>query len=153
MFRWPWRRKPALPTLPEGLRWCEVCGEPRGRTPDGRVSACWCSGLICNRCDERIRRPISDFYDAGGPSGRWWHVSWFEAQGHTFACARTHPEATGFVTLEPDPDVRAYQEAMTRRSLAEMDRNREARDALDDDGPTIQFGPMPGIVRLPPEGS
>lgn len=174
MFRLPWRRKPARPPLPDGLRWCETCGEPRGATPAGRVSACYCSGLICNRCDERIRRPISDYYevstpsrgaDAGVPIGRWWHVPWFALQGHSSSCSRTHPEADGFTTLEPDPDVRAYQEAITRRSLEQMRRNDEARVAPEvrtglsgrgdetalDDGPTIQFGAMPGIMRLPPD--
>jgi hypothetical protein len=46
--------------LPLGLRICETCGEPRGTSRGGGVSACFCSRLNCNRCGARRRRPITD---------------------------------------------------------------------------------------------
>ena len=61
--------------LPRGLRTCPDCGEVRGTTTRGSVSACYCSGLVCNRCGGRERRPITDYYDPH--DRRWWHVPYF----------------------------------------------------------------------------
>lgn len=61
--------------LPWGLRTCDVCGGVRGRTPDGCVSSCYCSGIVCNWCGRRFHRPISDYWS---PIDRIWvHVPWF----------------------------------------------------------------------------
>ena len=55
--------------LPEGLSVCADCGDVRGKTPDGRLSVCYCQGVVCDWCGARSRRPISDHYvpraDAG----------------------------------------------------------------------------------------
>ena len=111
--------------LPRGLRICATCGEARGRTPRGRVSACYCSGLICNRCGEPRHRPITDYYDYRGRT--WTHVPWFGLMAHTCRLEPGEaPHGTGWTHLEPDPEVIADQAETTRIALAEM----EARLAL-----------------------
>ena len=116
--------------LPPGLRICPTCREARGTTPDGMVSACFCSGLVCNRCGERARRPITDYFDRR--DGGWWHVSWFGVMGHTCRLRPgEEPRGAGWTHLERDPDVVAYQEAVTRLALAEIDDGPEDRHAPD----------------------
>jgi hypothetical protein len=117
------RRTPARP-LPPGLRICETCGEARGRTPRGPVSACYCSGLVCNRCGGRARRPITDYYDHR--DGSWWHVPYFGLGTHRCELAPGEaPRGTGWTRLEPDPDVREYQQAVTRLALESTPRAPE----------------------------
>jgi hypothetical protein len=119
--------------LPRGLRICPDCGEARGTTPAGWVSACWCSGLVCNRCGGRARRPITDYYDLR--DGRWWHVPYFALAIHRCELAPGEPpKGSGWTRLEPDPDVVAYQEATTRLALAELADDDEI-DVVDGDRP------------------
>ena len=103
--------------LPPGLCICSTCGEARGTTREGRVSACYCSGAVCNRCGTRARRPISDYWDRR--AGRWWHVPWFGLMAHTCRLAPGEaPRGSGWTMLQPDPEVVAHQEAVTRATLA-----------------------------------
>jgi len=100
--------------LPEGLFLCAVCGEARGKTPDGRLSVCFCQGVICNYCREPVRRPITDYYDARG--GCWWHVPYFYLSAHSARCPAPASRRRGrqFRILPVDDDVKAYTEAMNR---------------------------------------
>jgi hypothetical protein len=117
--------------LPPGLRICERCGDARGTTPDGRVSACYCSGLVCNRCGERRHRPITDYYDLR--DGTWTHVPSFALMAHTCRPAPGEvPHGTGWTHLQPDPDVLAYQAEVTRQTLAELGAG-PAIDLVDED--------------------
>jgi hypothetical protein len=105
--------------LPPGLRICPTFPEARGATSDGRVSACFCSGLVCNRCGGRAHRPITDYFDRR--DGAWVHVPWFGVMVH--GCRLRpgeEPHGTGWTHLERDPDVVARQEAVTRLALAEL---------------------------------
>ena len=112
--------------LPRGLRTCPDCGEIRGTTTRGSVSACYCSGLVCNRCGGRERRPITDFYDPH--DRRWWHVPYFNLMAHRCKLRPGEPpHGEGWTTLEPDPDVLVYQEAATRLALSVL----EEGDVLD----------------------
>ena len=117
--------------LPLGLRICDTCGEARGTTPGGRVSACFCSGLVCNRCDEPRRRPITDYFDLR--EGTWVHVPYFALMAHACRLAPGEaPHGSGWTRLEPDPDVIAYQEAMTRFVLEAMGPDTEV-DIVEQD--------------------
>ena len=117
--------------LPIGLRICQTCREVRGVTPDGAVSACFCSGLICHRCGERVRRPITDYYDRG--AGHWWHVPYFHQAGHRCTLGPgEEPRGSGWTVLEPAPEVRAYQEARTAWTLPHMAPDAEL-DIFDGD--------------------
>jgi hypothetical protein len=111
-------RRSARP-LPEGLRICETCGAARGTTPWGVVSACWCSGLICNGCGGRAHRPITDYYDI--ELGDWLHVPYFALGGHRCVVPEGRmPGPRGWTQLTPDPDVLACQEATTKLALARL---------------------------------
>jgi hypothetical protein len=50
---------------PAAARPSDLPGLRRGprTTTDGRVSACCCSGAICNRCGARARRPTTVYCD------------------------------------------------------------------------------------------
>jgi hypothetical protein len=114
------------PALPEGLRWCETCGEPRGMTPTGAVSACPCQGVRCNWCGTNLRRPISDHWCP--EERRWIHVPYFGIMGH--ACQvpperRTQPR---FTSLPRDPDLRAYQDRVTAMVWAEVEERARRRE-------------------------
>jgi len=61
--------------LPQGLSVCADCGDVRGKTPDGRLSVCYCQGLVCSWCGTRSRRPISDHYVPR--LGHWLHTPYF----------------------------------------------------------------------------
>jgi len=106
--------------LPAGLRICRTCHEVRGTDSDGDVSACYCSGLICNACGARARRPITDYYD--WRDGMWWHVPYFGLMGHRCKLkSGEKPGGTGWTDLGPDPEVVAYQEFVTRLALGTLD--------------------------------
>ena len=117
--------------LPAGLRICRTCHEARGTDPDGDVSACYCSGLICNACGARARRPITDYYD--WRDGMWWHVPYFGLMGHRCRFKPgEQPRGTGWTSLEPDPDVVAYQDLVTRLTWASLGPDVEL-DVVDGD--------------------
>ena len=119
--------------LPAGLRLCPDCGEARGTTPDGEVSACYCSGLACNRCGGRERRPITDYYD--WREGDWTHVAYFNLMRHRCTLRPGEaPRGTGWTSLPPDPDVVALQELMTRLALESMGPDDEL-DVVSGDRP------------------
>lgn len=135
-------RVPARP-LPPGLRICPTCREARGTTPDGMVSACYCSGLVCNGCGSRARRPISDYFDRR--DGRWWHVPWFGVMGHR--CRLGPGEAAkgkGWTHLERDPDLVAYQDAVTRLAWAEIEERASARRSVAAEHPADLPSADPG---------
>jgi len=126
--------------LPRGLRICPDCGEVRGTTTRGSVSACYCSGLICNRCGGRERRPITDYYDP--QDRRWWHVPYFALMAHRCKLRPGEaPREKSWTSLEPDPDVVAYQEAVTRLTLARLGKGDEL-DLVEGDRhlDTVPFG-------------
>jgi hypothetical protein len=62
--------------LPESLRICEDCGEARGRTPEGWPSDCYCTGLECNWCGRRFRRPTTNYFSLS--DGTWHHIPHFQ---------------------------------------------------------------------------
>lgn len=134
--------------LPRGLRICETCGEVRGVTQRGRVSACYCSGLVCRRCGGRARRPITDYVDIR--NGRWSHVPYFGLMAHRCSLAPGQvPGPTGWEGLEPAPEVVAYQEAMNELAWA-LIRERQAAgeevglEIVSNDGAVIRhkLGPI-----------
>lgn len=135
----PRRRRPR--SLPAGLRICETCGEARGTTPRGSVSACYCSGLLCTACGERRRLPISDYYDWRARS--WSHVSFISGfslgGGHRCPVGPgEEPRRTPWTKLPRDPDVIAYQRAVTEftmRWVRERPAGREREQRPADDGP------------------
>ena len=121
----------ARPQLPRGLYWCPRCSEPRGTTADGGVSACWCSGFVCNGCGGPERRPITAYYDA--TTAAWRHVPHDALAAHRCRLAPGEPpRGTGWTRLEPDPDVLMYQEAVTEFALEVMADN-DAVDLVDGD--------------------
>jgi len=106
--------------LPPGLRICDHCGEARGSTPGGRVAACFCSGVICNRCGERRHRPITDLYDLC--RGVWVHIPYFALMAHTCNLAPGEaPHGTGWTHLQPDPEVLAHPVEASSQALAETE--------------------------------
>ncbi len=116
----------AVRPLPRGLRICATCGEARGTTPDGAVSACYCSELICNRCGDRRRRPVTDYYDRRDRV--WAHVPYFALMAHACRVAPGRELGEkGFTDLGPDPNVAAYQAEVTRLTHAEVDGRRAER--------------------------
>jgi hypothetical protein len=104
--------------LPLGLRVCDACGEARGKTPDGDVSACFCSGDVCLWCGTVIRRPITDYFDL--EDGEWWHVPWFNEQTHRCEAPPQKRVGIQWQARTPDPDVEAYQDAMTELAWSLM---------------------------------
>jgi hypothetical protein len=110
--------------LPAGLRICRTCHEARGTDQDGDVSACFCSGLICNACGARARRPITDYYD--WRDGTWTHVPYFGLMAHRCRLKPgEEPNGSGWTRLEPAPEVLAYQEGVTRLALAALEPGDE----------------------------
>ncbi|HEX5014335.1 MAG TPA: hypothetical protein VFV72_09275, partial [Candidatus Limnocylindrales bacterium] len=93
------------------LHVCDACGEARGTTPKGQVSACFCSGDECTWCGTVIRRPITDYYDHR--SGEWIHVPYFNELTHRCEAPPELRVGRQWRARPPDPDVRTYQEAMT----------------------------------------
>ena len=111
--------------LPKGLRLCETCGEARGTTTRGYVSACYCSGVECTWCGEVIRRPISDYY--GLRDRTWWHVPYFNQMGHGCKAPAERRIGKQWKTRTPDPDVKAYQDAVTELAWAELEERQRGR--------------------------
>ena len=105
--------------LPPGLAACATCGEARGSTPDGRVAACICQGVVCTWCGARARRPISDHYDRR--SG-WLHTPHFILMGHGCPAPPEARVGKQWVQLPADEAVTAYQAEMTRLARAEIER-------------------------------
>jgi hypothetical protein len=113
----------------------------RGVSTEGRVSACYCSGLVCNRCGGRVRRPISDYYDPA--DGGWWHVPYFYKMVHRCDLAPGEvAKGSGWTTLDPAPEVRAYQEALTRWTLKRLE---PAEGSTDSDGGCLGSAAQPAI--------
>ncbi len=111
--------------LPKGLRLCDACGEARGTTPHGDVSACYCSGVDCTWCGETLRRPITDYYDRR--DRRWWHVSHFGLQAHRCPAPEARRVGAQFHKRTPDPDVERYQTAVTELTWRESEARRARR--------------------------
>ena len=117
--------------LPPGLRICDHCGEARGSTPGGRVAACFCSGVICNRCGERRlgRSPTTTtFARAPGStsrSSRFWPTPPPRA-GRGAARDRLDAPAArprgGSCPAEADRQALAEMEAWAVLDLVEADR-------------------------------
>ena len=101
-------RRPALPT---GLVICDDCGEPRGQTPTGGISVCYCQGIVCNWCGEVRRRPISDYFTV---ATGWLHVPWFSASAHRCRAPRRARVGTQWTIRPADDALRAYSEAVSR---------------------------------------
>jgi hypothetical protein len=79
---------------------CEDCGEAQGRTLEGWLSDCYCTGLVCNWCGRRFRSPITNYHRLS--DGTWHHIPHF--QFGNCPC-RTPPEGyTGrkISVLRPD---------------------------------------------------
>ena len=107
-----------LSALPSGLYICETCREPRGTTDEGLVSACYCSGVICERCGGRRRRPISDYYSLEAEC--WAHVPYFALMGHRCPPNAEVDGPRRWKILKPDADVRTCQETSTQLAWAEV---------------------------------
>ena len=112
--------------LPTGLRLCESCGEVRGTTSAGRVSACYCSGTECLWCGAVIRRPISDHYDRR--DRKWWHTSYFAAMTHRCGAPIERRVGRQWQSRTPDPDVASYQEATTAVAWSMVEDRAKARE-------------------------
>jgi len=103
-----------MSSLPDGLSVCATCGDIRGRTPDGRLSVCYCQGVVCNWCGARLRRPISDHY-VPRDDGHWLHTPYFAFGGHR--CPLGTVRGTGkWYTLLPivEQDLLEYRERLTQ---------------------------------------
>ncbi len=87
--------------LPEGLFLCAVCGEARGKTPDGRRARCLCEGIVCTWCGARGRHPISDHYVPR--LGHWLHTPWFMPMGHVCPAPPEARLGRQWAELAPDP--------------------------------------------------
>ena len=105
--------------LPQGLSVCADCGDVRGKTPDGRLSVCYCQGVVCTWCGARSRRPISDHYVPR--LGHWLHTPYFILGAHGCPAPPERRVGEHWTTLPADDDLKAYSEAMTRRTLAEFE--------------------------------
>jgi hypothetical protein len=103
--------------VPEGLFVCAGCGEIRGKTPDGLLSVCLCHGVVCDWCGARARRPISDHFDGR----QWLHTPYFILMGHVCPAPRERKVGRQWRSPATDDDLRAYQQAMTRRAFAEIE--------------------------------
>jgi len=104
-----------MPPLPQGLSVCADCGDVRGKTPDGRLSVCYCQGVVCTWCGARGRRPISDHYVPR--LGYWLHTPYFMG-AHQCPPGTEPREGRRFRVLPADDDLQAYSDAMTRQTLA-----------------------------------
>ncbi len=118
------RPRPRRP-LPAGLRWCETCGEVRGTTRAGAVSACPCQGVRCNWCGTNLHRPISDYYDPH--SRRWRHVPYFGIMGHACDTPPGRRPSPQFTSLPLDDDLRRYQDRVTAAAWAEVEERARRR--------------------------
>ena len=97
-----------------------TCGDIRGRTPDGRLSVCYCQGVVCNWCGARLRRPITDHYDPRD-GGHWLHTPYFALGGHR--CPPGTERGTGkWYTVLPivEQDLLEYRERMTQLAYDQM---------------------------------
>ena len=112
--------------LPTGLRLCDTCGEARGPTPAGSVSACYCSGEECLWCGGIIRRPITDYYDRR--DRKWWHASYVGAITHRCAAPIERRVGRQWQARIPDADVASYQEATTALAWAMVEDRERARE-------------------------
>jgi hypothetical protein len=133
--------------LPAGLFICPVCGEARGKTPEGWLSVCLCQGLRCNWCGHVRRRPITDYL---ARDGRWVHVPWFGYMVHTCPVPVEARIGPAYTALPADDDTRSYNEALTRLTWAEVEARARAREggrALpiegDAEGSDPPHGPTP----------
>ena len=115
--------------LPNGLSVCADCGEIRGRTRYGNVSACLCQGVVCNRCGARSRRPISEYYDPRDRS--WWHVPYFQLMAHRCPAPAERRVGEKWTQLPVDDDVKAHQEATTRQTWAEVEARAAPRTGVE----------------------
>ena len=120
--------------LPEGLSFCADCDEIRGKTPNGRLSVCYCQGVVCEWCELTLRRPITEYFDPAGP-GYWVHVPYYLVMDHAFTCESPARSRVGpqFRPLPIDNDLKEYGEAMTRLTheyLCDEPPRRTARRAL-----------------------
>jgi hypothetical protein len=119
--------------LPEGLSLCADCGDVRGKTPDGRLSVCYCQGVVCTWCGARSRRPISDHYVPR--LGHWLHTPYFILMAHGCPPGTEPRDGPRFRALPADDDLKAYSEAMTRLTFAEVEARTGIRLGPIEDGP------------------
>ena len=112
-----------MPQLPQGLSVCADCGDVRGKTPDGRLSVCYCQGVVCTWCGSRGRRPISDHYD---PCAGWLHTRYFMA-AHACPPGTQARDGRRIRALPADDDLQAYSDAVTRQTLVELEDRTAAR--------------------------
>ena len=126
--------------LPPGLSVCADCGDVRGKTPDGRLSVCYCQGVVCTWCGARSRRPISDHYVPR--LGHWLHTPYFILGAHVCPPGTVPREGRRFRTLPMDDDLKAYAEAMTRLTFAMVEARTGIRLGPTDpaDGRATQAG-------------
>ncbi len=120
-----------MPQLPQGLSVCADCGDVRGKTPDGRLSVCYCQGVVCTWCGSRGRRPISDHYD---PRAGWLHTRYFVA-AHSCPPGTEPRDGPRIRALPADDDLKAYSDAMTRQTLAELEARTAVRLEPKPEGP------------------
>ena len=119
-------------SLPQGLSLCADCGDVRGKTPDGRLSVCYCRGVVCTWCGARSPRPISDHYVPR--LGHWLHTPYFILGAHVCPAPPERRVGEHWTTLPADDDLKAYSEAMTRRTLAEFEARTGIRLGPTEDG-------------------
>lgn len=89
------------PKLPDGLSYCDVCGEPKGIAIDESIElfddetdadrtlkvSCYCDAITCAKCGRQTRhRPMSDYYDV--ERKKFVHVPHFAAGQPCRDCRR-----------------------------------------------------------------
>ena len=83
------------------------------------VSACYCSGIVCNWCGRRFHRPISDYWSL--PDRVWVHVPWFGFQGCGCSTPPDGYEGPKLTHLPRADEVRQAAEALTRWTMGQAE--------------------------------
>ena len=90
------------------------------------VSACFCSGIVCNWCERRFHRPISDYWSL--PDGVWVQVPYFGFSGCGCSTPREGYDGPKLTHLPRATEVSGASEALTRSTLEWAETQREVGD-------------------------
>lgn len=112
--------------LPEGLYYCDKCGQVSGVTADGRKSTCLCEGILCSRCgQEHVRRPLTDYYDA--TEKRWLHIPSFATISLCQKCRKAESPREPVAETSSSSSINTEHKYMNTSVLAEIARNTPFR--------------------------
>lgn len=142
--------------LPEGLHYCDRCGEPRGQT-DGKTSKCLCDGMVCGTCGYGLIRTPGSRWEPD--EERWLHLPsiGMVGCGPCWGCKERGEDRRRFEieilrTVEASPGLSALEIAAEREDAATKQVRAALlqleREALVEEGPEGEWSPShPDIER------